>query len=135
MADNNALVRELIKGTERDALSWEETVREDTFLTTLKSASVTIGLRKEVLTLEVRDVEGRLIERLSTDWRETVQPSVYASPLEEYQAEEWASRNPEEVTTPNPLANDLKRLHLTARRKALDADTKIESLLSELRAS
>ena len=135
MDNLEALVRELYKSTVGSTVAWEETAQEDTFLATLKSASISIGLKKEVLTLEVRDVEGRLIESLSAAWRETVQPSIYESPLEDALAEEWASRHPGEVATVNSLAEDLKRLHLAARRKALDADTKIESLLSELRAS
>ena len=123
MTNINALVEELTKRTEKGAVPWEETVQEDTFIATLKSASISIGLRNEVLTLEVRDIEGRLLERLSTDRPEPVQPSI------------WVSSNAEELAISNPLAEYLKRLHNAARRKALDADSKIESLLSELQAS
>ena len=133
MADVNALIRELIRGTERGVVSWEETVREDTFLATLKSASVRIELRKEVLALEVRDIGGKLIEKVSVGWSETVEPPSYPSPIE--MEEEWASIDPRESRALNPLAFDLKQLYLAARRKALDADSKIESLLSELQAS
>ena len=46
MADIKVLVKELFKGTQKGAVSWEETVQEDTFLATLKSASVSIGFRR-----------------------------------------------------------------------------------------
>ena len=113
MADITTLMRELMQGTERGAVPWEETVEEETFLATLKSASLKIELRPgtfgETIKMEIRDIGGKLIERVSVDWDENEAPSA--------------------------LAHALKRIHLGARRKALDADSKIENLLSELQAS
>ena len=113
MANINVLLQELTEATERGSVSWEETAQEDTFLATLKSASLRIEMRSRIIgesiKMEIRDVEGKLIERVSADWSESERPPS--------------------------LASGLKRLHLSARRKARDTDSKIESLLSELQAS
>ena len=113
MADINVLIKELTEGTERGVVPWEETAQEDTFLATLKSASLRIEMKpvgfEESIKMEIRDIGGKLIERISAEWDET-------------------ERMPS-------LASGLKRLHLSARRKARDTDSKIESLLSELQAS
>ncbi len=128
MANMNVLLQELTEATERGTVPWEETVQEDTFLATLKSASLRIGLREEILTLEVRDIEGKLIEKAAADWiDDPVEPSEYPPVL--------VSVNPLGRKRPNPVASALKQLHLAARRRALNVDSKIESLLSELQAS